>query len=97
LGDFKLDGSFYAVWNKNFDDMCKYQDGFGNKLLQTVVDQNGFQKMTNLEPPLCPEEKSNYLLIVLYKVAQVFCLRAGQEVSFYRFLYLSATNTEYFF
>jgi hypothetical protein len=79
LGDFKHDSTFYAVWNKIFDDACKYRDDFGNKPQQAVVDLHDFQKMTNLEPPLPPEENYNdMLLVLLYKVAQVFCLLAGQ-------------------
>jgi hypothetical protein len=37
--------------------------------------------MTNFVPPLQPEENYNDMLwVLLYKVAQVFCLCTGQEV-----------------
>jgi phage-related protein len=52
LGDFKHNGTFYAVWNKIFDDTCKYRDDFGNKLHQAVVSLHNFQKMTIIVPLL---------------------------------------------
>jgi hypothetical protein len=94
LEDFKHDGSFYAVWNKIFDDTCKYHDDFGNKPQQAVIDLHNFQKMTNLVPPLPPQEYYNDMLLVLpYKVAQVFCLRAGQEVRLLCMFILTITTT----
>jgi hypothetical protein len=82
LGDFKHDGSFYAVWNKKFDDTCKYRDDFGNKPYQTEVDLHNFQKTTSLVPPLQPEHSyTDMLLVCPYKIVQAFCLRAGQEAS----------------
>jgi hypothetical protein len=94
LGDFKNDGSFYAIWNKTFDDTCKYQDDFGNKPFQEVVNLHNFQKMSNLVPPLQPEENYNEMLFLLtYKVAQVFCLWAGQDVCF--FVYICPYNNNY--
>jgi hypothetical protein len=98
LGDFKHDSSFYAVWNKIFDDTCQYRDDFGNKQQQAVVDLHDFQKMSNLVPPLRPEENYNDMLLVLpYKVAQVFCLCAGQEVSLFCIFVLTITTTNPFF
>jgi hypothetical protein len=81
LGNFKNEGSFYAVWNKVFDDTCKYRSDYSNKPHKAVVDIDDFQKMSTCFPPLCPEETYGEMLLVLpYKVAQVFCLCAGSEV-----------------
>jgi hypothetical protein len=55
-------------------------DDFGNKPQQSVVDLHNLQKMTNLIPLIQPEENyKDMLLALLYKVSQVFCLRAGKK------------------
>jgi hypothetical protein len=98
LGESKHDCTFYAVWNKIFDATYKYRDDFGNKPQQAVVNLHDFRKMTNLVPPLQPEENCNDMLLVLpYKVAQIFCLRAGQEVRLFCIFVLTIPITNTFF
>jgi hypothetical protein len=53
--------------------------------------------MTNLIPPLQQEENYNDMLLVLpYKVAQVFCLHAGKEVRLLCIFVLMITTTNAF-
>jgi hypothetical protein len=84
LGEFKNEGSFYTVWNKVFEDTCRFCTDYGNKPHQAVVDPDEFCKMQQCIPPLRPEESYTDMLLVLpYKVAQVFCLCAGHEVRYF--------------
>jgi hypothetical protein len=90
LGNFKNKGSFYAVWNKVFDNTCMYCSDYGNKPHQAVVDLDDFQKMSTCFSPLRPEENyGDMLLVIPYKVTQVFCLCAGSEV---QYLFLHCLN-----
>jgi hypothetical protein len=88
LGNFKNKRSFYAVWNKVFNNTCKYCLDYGSKPHQAVVDLDDFPKMSTCFPLLRLKENYGDMLLVLpYKVAQVFCLCAGSEVQYFLFLF----------